>query len=475
MYLGLDLGTGSVKAALFGPDGQLLREDARPYAVHAPRPGQAESDPADWWDAAGHAVRAVVGGHAGSVLALGLSGQMHGVVMCAESGEPLRPAVLWADARSTAELGAYGALPEAQRTALRNPVTTGMAGPTLLWLKRHEADTYARASLALQPKDWLRLRLTGRACTEPSDASGTLLYDLEHDAWNERVVDALGLRRDLLAPVVASGEAAGALSGHAASHLGLPVGLPVAAGAADTAAALLGTGLGTGQLQLTIGTGAQIVRAEAELPPPRAALHVFRSAAREGWYTLAAVQNAGLALEWARRSLRLTWPEFYEQARTAEPGARGLIFLPYLTGDRTPHLDPRARGGWIGAGLEHDVPHLARSAFEGVALSIREAVRTISPDPPAVLRLAGGGSLDPWWRHLLADVLQTSLNVVDVPSASANGAALLAQAAHTGSAPAPRSVHVHETVVPQGNGQAYADAAERFSAAYTALRAWFPD
>ncbi|PYE48338.1 xylulokinase [Deinococcus yavapaiensis] len=475
MYLGLDLGTASVKAALFDADGRLARTVARAYDVRAPMPNQAESDPQAWWIAVGQAVRTLLDDDAKSVHALGLSGQMHGVVLCDAEGEALRPAILWADARSTAELRAYDAVPDVRRTELRNPITTGMAGPTLLWLRQHEASLYGRARFALQPKDWLRLRLTGEAFAEPSDASGTLLYDLERDTWHAALVEALGLRLDLLAPLVPSSATAGFLSSRAAKYLGLPSGLPVAAGAADTAAALLGTGITAGQLQLTIGTGAQVVRAEASLPASRPALHVFRSSNHEGWYTLAAVQNAGLALEWARRTLHLDWTEFYEAAQQSEPGARGLTFLPYMTGDRTPHLDPQARGGWIGAGLEHDASHLARSAFEGVALSIRDAVRLLTSSTPGTLRLAGGGSLHPWWRQLLADILQSVLEIVDVPVASAYGAALLAQAAETGRGPRTSIVSVRSIIEPRADAhmQALADATERFSAAYTALRPWF--
>ncbi|BDP44448.1 sugar kinase (plasmid) [Deinococcus aetherius] len=473
MYLGLDLGTGSVKVALFGEGGEPVREASGAYAVQAPRPSWAESDPEEWWAAVGRVTREVVGEDGPRVRALGLSGQMHGVVLCGADGVPLRPAVLWADGRASSVLGAYRALPGELRLTLRNPVTAGMAGPGLLWLRGHEADLYARARWALQPKDWLRLRLTGEAHAEPSDASGTLLYDPERDGWNFPLVEALGLRADLLAPLVPSGAVAGVLTPGAASHLGLPPGLPVAAGAADTAAALLGTGLPAGQVQLTVGTGAQLVLREEGVPGARPGLHVFRTAAQRGGYLLGAVQNAGLALEWARRALRCEWEEFYALAREAEPGSRGLLFLPYLTGDRTPHLDPHARGGWLGAGLEHGPHHLARAAFEGVALSIREALLLLPETARPALRLAGGGSVHPWWRQLLADVLGRPLEGVEVPGASALGAALLARAAVTGRAPEVEGPRIQETVEPHSDHD-WAEVAGRFAAAYGALRDWFP-
>src|SRR5918997_4501019 len=238
MLLGLDLGTSSVKALLMAEDGDILGEGSASYAVRAPRPGWAESTPEDWWAAALEATGAAVGRRGTEVTALGLSGQMHGVVLVDEIGLPLRPAVTWADARPGAELAAYRRLDRDLDRRLANPSAVGMAGPSLLWLRDHEPDAYTSARWALQPKDWLRMRLTGEAATEPSDASATLLYDLRSDGWAYRVVEALGLRPDLLPPLVASADVAGTLTRDAAGHLGLRAGLPVAAGAGETPAAL---------------------------------------------------------------------------------------------------------------------------------------------------------------------------------------------------------------------------------------------
>ncbi|PYE54629.1 xylulokinase [Deinococcus yavapaiensis] len=464
MFLGVDLGTSSVKAVLYDEAGRLVRDASAAYAVASPRPGWAETDPEAWWSATVSAVRTAAEDGL-RVKALGLSGQMHGVVLTNLDGSPARPAVLWADGRATRQLAAYEAVPPTLLARLRNPVTTGMAGPTLLWLRDHEPGVYEGASLALQPKDWLRLRLTGKAHAEPSDASGTLLYDLERDAWHDDLVAVLGLRRDLLPPLVASGERVGELSTSAARALGLSEGVQVVAGAADTAAALLGTGLTASQVQLTVGTGAQLVVRSATLPTARRGVHVFRGA-DAGFYVLGAVQNAGLALEWARRALRAEWREFYALARSADFGSGGVIFLPYLTGDRTPHLDPHARGGWIGAGLQHDASHLARAAFEGVAFSIRQALGALAPAETHLVRLAGGGSVHPWWRQLLADVLERPLEVVDIPDASALGASLLARGAE---APLAK---VEGIVEPRGELR-LADAVERFEAAYEHLEGWF--
>ena len=433
MLLGLDLGTGSVKALILEPDGTVAGEGSRTYAVRSPNPGWAESDPEEWWDAAGDASRQATGGRGTEVTAIGLSGQMHGVVVSGLGGLPLRPAILWADARSTGQLHAYQRLDGDARHRLANPPAAGMAGPSLLWLRDNEPEVYENARWALQPKDWLRMRLTGDAFAEPSDASATLLYDLLGDRWDYETVEALGLRQDLLAPFVASTDVAGELTRAAAEHLGLKEGLPVAAGAADTAAAMLGSGLlKPGHVQLTVGTGGQILAPVARPnPDPRGRTHLYRAAVPNIFYSMAAIQNAGLALEWARRMLGASWEEVYEEAFTVPAGAEGATFLPYLSGERTPHLDPDARGAWTGLGLGHERGHLMRAALEGVAFSLREGLEALEAagiDAPE-LRLAGGGTTREPWRQLLADILHRPLRLLPSgisANASARGAALLA-------------------------------------------------
>ncbi|GAB4384120.1 MAG: FGGY family carbohydrate kinase [Elainellaceae cyanobacterium] len=430
MLLGIDLGTGSAKALLLNAAGAVLAEASHPYPVRSPKPGWAETDPEAWWAAVAIAVRQVVANSSQPVEAIGLSGQMHGVVLTDKAGQPLRPAVLWADMRSSTVLDVYEQLSAEMRLCLANPVTAGMAGPTLLWLRQSEPDVYAAAHWVLQPKDWLRLRLTGEVFAEPSDASGTLLYDLRSDQWAFEVIEALHLRTGWLPALVPSSQIAGHLTVSAAQHLGLAAGLPVVAGAADTAAAMLGSGLlDPGLVQLTIGSGAQII---TPLTQPQAndslGTHLYRAAWPNQWYRLAAIQNAGLALEWVRGILGLSWSEVYEPSNSVPSGCEGLTFLPYLTGERTPHLDPHARGTWVGLGLHHTRSHLMWAALEGVAFAIKQGLEAIaSPDTPIPgLRLAGGGTLEPAWRQLLATVLQLPLYSITVSAASARGAAILA-------------------------------------------------
>jgi xylulokinase len=482
MLLSIDLGTGSVKALLMTIAGTIVAETSSAYSVQSLKPGWAETDPEDWWSAVIIAVKTVVAERAHQVQAIGLSGQMHGVVLADSHGQPLRPAILWADMRSSSVLKIYDAIDSTLRNSLANPITAGMAGPTLLWLKQYEPDCYANARWSLQPKDWLRFRLTSEVTAEPSDASGTLLYDVARDLWAEEVIHSLDLRSDWFPPLVASASIAGYLTTQASESLGLPTGLPVVAGAADTAAAAVGTGLlDEGQVQLTIGTGAQIItlRAQPSLDP-QGQTHLYRTALPAQWYTLAAIQNAGLALEWVRNLLGLSWKQVYSTAFSVMPGCDGLTFLPYLTGERTPHLDPNARGAWAGLALHHTRSHMMRAALEGVTFSIQQGVAAIRATGIEIheLRLAGGGTLEPAWQQLLADVLEVPLYSVTVPSASARGAAILAGmgiGAYPNIQAIPYSaVNAHPTT-PQPLVPQLKFARQRFQDLYPALRQWSQD
>jgi len=428
MFLGIDLGTGSVKALLLQADGTVHDETSRTYTVNAPVDSWAESDPEAWWQATCDAVREIAQGV--TVRAIGFSGQMHGVVLCDDAGTPLRDAILWADSRSEGQLERYRSLPHAMHERLANPLAVGMAGPSLLWLAEHEPDTYHAASWALQPKDWLRLKLTGEVFAEPSDASATLLYDVPADDWAFDIIGALNLDSNLFAPLVESDTLAGSLTHQAAEALGLRPHVPVAAGSGDAPAALLGSGLlREGAVQLTVGTAAQIT-AIRDTPTTDKTLrtHLYRAARPGCYFAMAAMQNAGLALEWVRRQLGVSWEVFYEEALRVPAGSDGVVFVPYLSGERTPHVDAKARGAWVGLGLNHERSHLTRAALEGVAFSLKAGLKALGDVGvnPESIRLAGGGTVNPQWQQLLATVLETPLEVVEVPSASARGAAYLA-------------------------------------------------
>ena len=431
--LGIDLGTSSVKVVLADSSGHLLRTSTHEYPVLRPHPGWAEADPNHWWAAIVTGVAVVTAGiDSTRIRSIGLAGQMHGVVLVDAAGQVVRDAILWADAR--AELGAYRALPGPLLAGLSNPLSPGMEGPILAWLSAHEPSAMSRAQWAMQPKDWVRGRLTGVWATEPSDASATLLYDVIADDWSDAVLAALGLSRGLLPPMLAhSGVNAGPLRPEAARELGVPAGIAVSAGAGDTPAAALGSGLlQPGTTQLTIGTGVQIVSPVS--PPAPSTLpavdhivtHLYRDATPHGWYAMAAGLTGGTTLAWVRNLFGIEWDALYAAAghvaRADDP-----LFLPHVMGERTPYLDTSMRGAWLELNTRHDREAMLYAALEGVAFAVADGLQAMpsAESRPEPVWLAGGGTKDPAWRALLASVLEVELLAVDVPNASARGAALL--------------------------------------------------
>lgn len=431
--LGIDLGTGSAKALLLDANGAERQVASVPVQVSRPRPGWAESGPEEWWGAVVTAVRQVTAGVGAQVGAIGLSGQMHGMVLARSDSAPVRPAMLWLDRRAEDSVNVYHALSPTSWSALANPFIPGMAGPMLHWLVHHEPSAIAEADFALQAKDWLRLRLTGHAGSEPSDASGTLLFDVPQGCWAFPVIEALGIPPRLLPPLGRSSALAGGLTGAAAGQLGLSPGTPVAFGAGDTAAALVGTGLvEVGPVQLTVGTGAQVVTLrQGPVADPALRYHLFASALPAQWYALGAVQAAGAAFTWAMNIFSVAWDEAYELLGRSPVGAKGLLFVPHLAGARSPSMDFKAKGAFCELELAHERADIVRAVFEGVAFSIADAALSVPEFGQAeTVYLAGGGSTRSQWRQLLCDVLGKRLLVLESPNASPRGAALLgAQAA----------------------------------------------
>ncbi len=430
--LALDLGTGSVKAALVDDELRVLAHTSRPYAVRAPRPGAAETEPARWAEAVADAVAELLAGGSRatrSVSGVGVTGQMHGLVLLGADGAAQGPALLWPDTRATAEVARLQAAPAPVRARLANPLSPGMAGPLLAMVARTDPVTLWHAVAAVQPKDWLRVALAGpgAVAADPSDASATLLWDVPGNRWDAEVCALLDVDASLLPPVKGSHDVVGRTTG----GLGLPAGLRVVTGAADTAAAALGTGtVRPGRGLLSVGTGAQVVvpLAAPGSPAPDPTTHTYRAAVPGGWYRMGAVQSAGLTLERVLAWLGAGWDEAL--AALGDRPAGDPVFLPHLAGERTPWLDPRMRGAWTGLGLEHDRPALLRSALTGVACAVADAWDAVADTgaEPGVPFLVGGGSVHSTWRQLLADALRTPLQPVAAPHAAVLGAAALALA-----------------------------------------------
>ena len=449
--VGFDFGTSGLKAVLVDASGRALASVTRPYATRRPHAGWSEQDPEDWWQALREVAAILAADHPRPDV-VGLSGHMHGPVLLDAAGKVLAPVILWNDQRSTAECDDIDRL-TAGRIAewTGNPTRTAFTASKLLWLRRHRPDIHARIDTVLLPKDFIRFRLTGMPATEASDASGTSLFDVRAGRWSEQTLEALGIPAGWLPPVTGSAVASGRITDAAAEQTGLPAGIPVVAGASDQSAAAVGCGnVASGTLSINLGTSATVTATvQAPLADPTGACHTFRHAVPDTWQIMGGVLSAGGAMQWYRDRVSVNgtmsgaetangYDEILAGALAVPPGADGLIFLPYLTGERAPHNDPHARGGWIGLTARHDRRHLARAVLEGVCFALRQIVDRIEAvaGPGQEVRIAGGGARGGLWPEILASVLGRELLPVTTLDASAHGAAVLAMAGLTGADPA---------------------------------------
>jgi xylulokinase len=422
VVLGADLGTSGLKLVALDPDGGVAAESEAGYPVDRPQPGWAQTDVAVWRSALDDALGAVAAQLGDRpVAALGFSGQMHGAVLVDAAGAALGPALLWPDRRAEAELDRWRQLPGADRAALANPLAAGMTGPLLAWLGAHRPELLDRAAAVLLPKDAVRATLlpgADPAVTDRTDASATLLWDVPGDRWSAAAVAAAGVDPALL-PAVLPGEA---VAGTAELFAGA---VPVVVGGADTPLALLAAGTATG-VQVNLGSGAQLLRPGAQpAPADDPVVHCYADTG-QGWYAMAALQNAGTAWDWVGRVLGLDWAGLSGSLVESAPGAGGVVFSPFLTGERGGVAGPDARGSWTGLSADTTRADLARAALEGVACAVAAALDLLGPVPDEPVVLTGGGARDPSVQQLLADVLGRPVRHVQVRSASAAGAAVLA-------------------------------------------------
>jgi len=434
--LGIDLGTSAVKAVVIDADGRLLGTGTREITMEVPQPNRAEQDPEGWWSNATMAVRAAMHSAGRSdIAAIGLDGHMHGFALLDAQWRPLGRAITWADQRSAdliPELEEHVGLATFLSIAGTRPAA-GFMAPTMVWLARHDPGLLEAAAVAVLPKDYLRLRLTGEVATDISDASATALFDIGARTWSVELCARLAVPERLLPPLLESAQIAGRLTAEAASALGLAPGIPVVAGSADQPAQAVANGLlGPGNGSVTLGTGGQIlVATDRPLADAKGRIHTFCHAVPDRWYQLGATLSAGLSLRWLRDRLRLGSDNPYANldrlANEVPPGAEGLIFLPYLVGERSPIMDPTATGAFVGLTLHHRRAHLARAVLEGVACSLR-ATRDAVDDAGGACDAwlaTGNGLASPLWRGILADVFGEPLSYVDAPERSGVGAALL--------------------------------------------------
>ncbi len=501
--LGIDLGTTGVKAALFATeDGHVLASAFVEYPLLHPHPSWAEQHPEDWWQATIIALRRCLadglrhGIAPTDIRGVGLSGQMHGVVLLDAEHQVLRPCIIWADQRTEAQCQWMTEHVGAARLIelVSNPALPGFSAPKVLWVRDNEPEIFARTRTILLPKDYIRYRLTGVIAMEISDAAGTCLLNVKEGTWSQEVLEAIGCDPTLLPPVIAADATSGTSTDEVASLTGLPAGTPVAGGGADNACGAVGNGVVRPGLALvSIGTSG-VVLAHATTPQvdtsgPIPRVHTFNHAVPHAWYLMGVTQAAGLSLRWVRENIGLpeqalerwsgldAYDLLAKEAAGVSPGSDGLIFLPYLQGERTPHLDASARGGWIGLVASHDRRHLIRAVLEGVAFSLKDCFTIIGEQGLELeqVRATGGGAKSPLWRQIIADVLGVELVTTNAQEGPAFGAALLAGVA-SGVYPSVEqaceaTVRVGERTVPRPEAQRiYAQSYETYRALYPALK-----
>ncbi len=437
-WLGIDVGTGGTRALLVNKEGAIVAAFTSPHdEMIMERPLWAEQRPENWWDAAKLAIRGVLSKaqiSPSSVQGIGLSGQMHGLVMLDSSDRVIRPSLIWCDQRSQDQVDGINRLLGATTVlaCTANPVLTGFTLPKLLWVRDNEPRHFERLHKFLLPKDYIRFCLTGEYASDVSDASGTALFDVVQRRWSNEMTDHLGLQRSILPAALESTRISGRISRDAAEATGLAENTPVVAGAGDQAASAVGNGIvESGAVSCTLGTSG-VVFAHMDFPEydSRGRVHTFCHAVEGAWHVMGVTQGAGLSLQWFRNNLTLDAP--YEaltaEAATAPAGSQGLFWLPYLMGERTPHLDAAARGGWIGLTARHTRADLIRALLEGVSYSQKDCLDVIEQMGVSAksIRLSGGGARSPFWQQMLADVFGKPVSILENQEGSAYGAALLA-------------------------------------------------
>jgi xylulokinase len=437
-FLGIDTSTTSSKALLIDSNGEVIAVASSPHTLQTPKPLWSEQNPSEWWDAVSASIKSVlekagIGGD--QVTAVGLTGQMHGLVLLDEGGNVLRPAILWNDQRTQSQCDEIhqriGKEKFIQITG--NVALTGFTAPKILWVQENEPDVYEKAKHVLLPKDYIRLKLTGEYAMDKADGAGTVLFDLKSRDWSAEVLDALGIDRSWMPRTFEGTEFTGQVTQEAASLTGLKVGTPVAAGGGDQAAQAVGVGaVEAGIVGLTVGTsGVIFATTPSALIEPEGRLHAFCHAVPGMWHFMGVMLSAAGSLQWYRDTLApdMSFDDLVKEAESAPAGCEGLLFLPYLSGERTPYPDPLARGSFIGLTLRHSRAHMTRAVLEGVAFGLKDSftlIQNAGLGKITQVRASGGGTKGSLWRQILASVLEAELVTVNTSEGAAFGAALLA-------------------------------------------------
>jgi len=487
--LALDVSTTATKAVVVEKGGRILGVASSEYAFDVPRPGWSEQDPATWWTAAVEAIGQVlaetrVGG--ADIEAVGLTGQMHGLVLLDGAGKVLRPAILWNDQRTGPQCDAIRkAIGRSRLIEITgNDALTGFTAPKILWVRDEEPEVYRQTRSILLPKDYVRFRLTGEHATDVADGSGTILFELAARRWSPEVVEALGIDPDWLPRVFEGPAVTGAIDREGSAATGLRPGTPVVAGGGDQAANAVGMGVvEPGELCLSLGTsGVVFVATDRPVVEPDGRLHAFCHAAPGRWHLMGVMLSAAGSLQWFRDALTpgVDFATLLEAAARVPAGSDGLVFLPYLSGERTPHPDPDARGAFVGLTVRHELGHLVRAVLEGVAFGLRdslELIRAATGSSIPGIRASGGGTRGPLWRQIIADVLDVPIATTATSEGAAYGAAILAAVGAgwypTVAEACAEFVETTSTVEPGVGRAVYDSAYEAYRGLYPALRPTF--
>ena len=432
-FLGVDLGTSSVKSLLMDEDGVVAGIAQRGYDIQKPEPSWAEQDMDLLWDATAETLRELTGKFPslkGQIVGIGFSGQMHGLVMLGTDGKPVRPALIWADQRSQDAIAHISASAPHYRETTLNSLSTGFLLCSLLWVREHEPEVYEKIRHVMLPKDYIRWRMCGELGTDCSDASGTAAFDTAKRQWAWDMIRQLGLDEGFFVPCHESWEVAGQITRRCAEETGLPEGVPVVHGGGDTLVQAVGNGLAEGDLISNIGTASQLLcLADRPLHDPEFRTNTFCHAVPERWLLMGANLTGGVALKWLKGILGMeSYEQMTELAFRAEPGSGGVVFLPYLNGERTPWNDPDARGIFFGLSLKHGREELVRAVMEGIILAQRETLEIFRQMGLSFHRViaSGGGARSPLFRKIIASALSCTVRTSAVQEQGCVGAAILA-------------------------------------------------
>jgi len=437
-FIGIDTSTTATKALLMDENGLVLGVASNEYSYETPQPLWSEQSPSLWWNGTAESIRQVLAKtnvDASAVKGIGLTGQMHGLVLLDEKGQVLRPAILWNDQRTAAQCDAIrlklGREKLIQVTG--NDALTGFTAPKILWVQENEPEIWKRTRHILLPKDYVRYKMTGDFAIDCADGAGTILFDLKKRDWSPEMLTALNIPFEYLPKVYEGTAITGVLTPNVAAELGLPAGIPVIAGGGDQAASAVGTGaVSAGVASLSLGTsGVVFVTTDTPAIEPQGRLHAFCHSVPGKWHFMGVMLSAAGSLRWHRDTFApgTSYDKLLEPAANIQPGSDGLLFLPYLTGERTPHPDPLARGAFVGLTVRHTLPHLTRSVIEGVSFGLRdsfELIKNAGVGKIKEVRVTGGGAKSSLWRQILADVLDVELTTLASEEGAAYGAALLA-------------------------------------------------